>query len=100
MDFATKLAAFDAATSNELHDAVYGWMGSYVETQETIQNFVDASANCWAESTNAKHGEIAGLKFCAWKQMQARRGDTSDSCTVIDFGDRRAVINFDLTNFI
>ena len=57
-DFKNNLAAFAAATNSELFDPTFRdgeWMVEAVETQETIEDFVAASAN-YAEATPARHG--------------------------------------------
>lgn len=96
-----KLAAFAAATNNELFDAEYNggeWMIEAVETRETIENFVEAS-NSYNECTREKFGEIAGLKFVAFAKVQPRKGDQRRALSVIDCGDLRIAIDTDLTNF-
>ena len=95
------LNKFAAATNNELFDAEYRggeWMIEAVETQETIDDFVEAS-NGYAECTKEKFGEIAGFKFVAFSCVQVRKGDARRSLSVIDFGNVRYAIDADLTDF-
>ena len=92
---------FAAATNNELFDPEYKggeWMVEAVETQETIENFVEAS-NRYHECTREKFGEIAGFKFVAFGMIQPRKGDQRRALSVVDFGDVRVAIDTDLTNF-
>lgn len=97
----SKLAAFAAATKNELFDAEYNggeWMVEAVETHETIEQFVESSKK-WASCTNDKFGEIAGCKFVAWREVQVAKGKQRRALSVIDIGDVRFAIDCDLTNF-
>ena len=101
MNMTEKLAAFAAATNNELFDAEYNggeWMIEAVETRETIESFV-VSSNGYNECTHEKFGEIAGLKFVAFSKVQPRKGDQRRALSVIDFGDLRIAIDADLTDF-
>ena len=98
MNMTEKLAAFAAATNEDLYDAEYGWMVQAVETSETIQNFVEAS-NGYNECTREKFGEIAGFRFVAFEEVQPRKGDQRRALSVIDFGDIRIAIDADLTDF-
>lgn len=102
MTMTEKLAAFAAATNNELFDADYNggeWMVEAVETSETIENFVEAS-NSYNECTREKFGEIAGFKFAAFSRVQLRKGDQRRALSVVDFGDVRVAIDADLTDFV
>lgn len=102
MTVTEKLAAFAAATNNELYDAEYNggeWMCGAIETMETIEDFVQAS-NGYNECTREKFGEIAGLKFVAFSKIQPRKGDPRRSLSVIDFGDVRIAVAADLTYFV
>ncbi len=95
------LAAFAAATHNELFDVEYNggeWMVHAVKTAETIEQFIESS-NKYASCTKDKFGEIAGFKFVAWKEIQIAKGQQRQSLSVIDFGDFRMAIDCDLTNF-
>jgi hypothetical protein len=95
------LRAFAAATNSELYDPDYSggqWMIEAVETQETIADFVAASAS-YQEATAPKFGQIAGFKFVAFSKVQARKGDQRRELSVIDFGFARFALNADLTNF-
>lgn len=90
-----------AATKNNLIDADYDvetWMVDAVETQETIENFLDASRS-YAERTRAKLGTIAGFDFVAFSEVQLRKGQPRRSLSVIDFGDYRVALDVDLTVF-
>ncbi|CAM3836088.1 DUF2958 domain-containing protein [Castellaniella denitrificans] len=100
-DTAQALRTFAAATNNELYDPDYNggeWMIEAVETQESIADFVAASAN-YQESTAPKFGEIAGFKFVAFSKVQVRKGDQRRELSVVDFGYARFTLNTDLTNF-
>lgn len=95
------LAAFAAATNNELFDAdprFNEWMVEAVETQETIEQFIESSAK-WASCTKDQFGEIAGCKFVAWREVQVAKGQQRRALSVIDFSDFRMAINTDLANF-
>ena len=96
------LKKFAAATNNELFDADYKggeWMVEFVETHETLKEF-EESSNGWNERTAMKTGEIAGFKFCAWKTVQAAKGQPRQSMSVIDLGGFRiALPGTDLTMF-
>lgn len=96
-----KLAAFAAATNNELFDAEYNggeWMVEAVETHETLDQWIDSAKN-WNERSAMQRGEIAGFPFLAWAKCQAVKGQPRRSMSVIDFGDVRFAIDSDLTNF-
>ena len=101
MNMTEKLAAFAAATNNELFDAEYNggeWMVESVETHETLEMWEESSKG-WNERTAMKTGEIAGFPFRAWKQVQAVKGQQRRAMSVVDFGDVRFAIDTDLTNF-
>ncbi len=94
MTATANLAAFAAATNNELFDADYGdgeWMVEFVETHETLQQFEESSKS-WNERTAMKTGEIAGFPFRAWKSAQAMKGQPRQSMSVIDLGDVRIAL--------
>ena len=96
-EFNTAIAAFAAATKNDLFDADYNggeWMVEAVETQETLADF-HAAADKWAECSSTQRGEIAGLPYLCWSKVQVARGYTRRSMWVIDFGDRRVAIDAD-----
>jgi hypothetical protein len=95
------IAAFAAATNNELFDAAYNggtWMIDAVETAETLDQIIDSAKN-WAEKSAANHGVIAGFPFVAYSKMQARRGDARRSLSVVDLGDVRYVLECNLSHF-
>ena len=101
MNTTKNLAAFAAATNNELFDADYKggeWMVEATETHETLEQWIESSQN-WNEKTSMKRGEIAGFPFLAWKSAQADKGQARRAMSVIDFGDVRFAIETDLTNF-
>lgn len=101
MNMTEKLAAFAAATNNELFDAEYNggeWMVEAVETHETLEMWEESSKG-WNERSAMKAGEIAGFPYRAWKQVQAVKGQPRRAMSVIDFGDVRYAIDTDLTNF-
>jgi hypothetical protein len=102
MTYDQKLSALSKATNGEVFDLEYNggeWMLRAVETQETLEQFAESSAD-WNDCSATKRGEIAGLPFVAWSRVQVRKGDTRDSLSVIDFGDRRIAVSVDLTIFL
>lgn len=101
-----KIAAFAAATNNELFDTdlqrdgtQYGWQVDAVETHDSIGAFVEASSD-YNECTWEKFGEIAGFKFVAFSSVQFRKGSPRRSLSVIDFGEVRYAIDADLTCYV
>ncbi len=96
--FQEQLKRFDKKTGSELHDPEYDWMVEAVETRETLSDF-EESAKKYNERTWAGRGEIAGLPFIAWSEVQTFKGETRRALSVVDFGDRRIALNADLTNF-
>lgn len=108
MNMDKKIAVFAAATKNELYDTdiceegtPYGWQVYAVETQETLDQYIEASECCWIESTRAMPGVIAGFPFVAWHRIQVKKGQPRDSMSVVDFGNVRMVLRgTDLTNFV
>lgn len=95
------LIKFAAATNNELFDPEWNggeWMVGSVETHETLEQF-EESSKFWNERSSVKHGEIAGFKFLAWSNAQAKKGQQRRQMSVIDLGDVRFAIDCDLTNF-
>lgn len=102
MDMTIKLAAFAAATNNELFDPEWKggeWMIDAVETRETIEQYVESSAR-WNERSAMKSGTIAGFPFVAWKNCQAIKGQPRRTMSVVDFGDVRFAIDSDLTSWV
>jgi len=100
--FEEKLKAFSAATGNELYDADEGfeeWLVEAVETNESIDDF-KAARKGWNEAgIFAGEGEIAGFPFISWTRCQAMKGQTRRDVSVVDFGDRRIVLDADLSVF-
>jgi hypothetical protein len=95
------IAAFAAATNNELFDAEYNggeWMIDAFATGETLDQIIESSKG-WAEKSAANHGVIAGFPFVSYSKMQARRGDARRSLSVVDFGDVRYVLECNLSHF-
>ena len=98
----SNLQTFAAATNNELFDPEYNggeWMVEAVETRETIDHFVAATAG-YNSCTKDKFGEIAGFKFVAYTEVQVRKGDRRRTLSVIDFGDVRYALDVDLTDYL
>lgn len=96
------LQAIAAATNNGIYDAEFHggeWMVEAVETQESIEDFVAASAN-YAECTREKFGELAGMKFVAFAKVQVKKGAERRQLTVIDAGECRFAIDCDLTSYL
>lgn len=106
MKFEEAIKKFTEVTEDEIYDADFAeynngnpWMVEAVETQETIEEFIDSSKT-WNESSQPEHGEINGLKFVYFSRVQASKGDRRRNLSVIDFGDKRiALEDVDLTNF-
>lgn len=95
-----QLSALELTTEGDVYDADYdGWQYNAVRTAETIEQFVESSAQ-WVEQTHLKRGQLAGMSFVAWESMQAKRGDIRTSLSVLDFGDYRMVIKCDLTSYV
>ena len=97
--FDEKLAAFAAATNNDLYDPHWEggtWMVPAVETHETLQDFEDASCH-WAEcSTPTLVGNIGGFPAIGWRRVQPHKGSQCGSLVVVvDFGDRRVSLDAD-----
>lgn len=95
------IAAFAAATNNELFDADYNggtWMIHAVETSETLGQIVD-SAKGWAGKSAPNYGVIAGFPFVSYEKIQVRRGDARRSLSVVDFGDVRYALECNLSHF-
>lgn len=102
MNKADALKAIAAATNGYIYDAEYNggdWMVEAVETQESIDDFVAASAN-YAECTREKFGELAGMKFVAFAKVQVKKGATRRQLTVVDAGECRFAIDCDLTSYL
>jgi hypothetical protein len=96
-----KLADLCVATNGEIYYSEWdggAWMHEAVETQETIENWIESSAT-WNERSAMKRGEIANMPFVSWENVQVRKGDQRKSISVLDFGDCRYVISQDLTVF-
>lgn len=101
MNTSANLLKFAAATNNELFDPEYKggeWMIEAVQTAETIEQFVESS-NKYASCTKDQFGEIAGLKFVAWREVQVAKGHQRRALSVINFGEFRMALDCDLTNF-
>ena len=98
------LIKFAAATNGEIYDPELNggtWMYQAEETHETFEDFVEASNKDWNESTKEKFGEIAGFKFIAFFEMQARKGAPRQSLSVVDFVNTRVVIKgCDITEYV
>lgn len=100
------LAAFSAATRNDLYDTdldrdgePWGWMIEAVETQESIDDFVAASA-AYQEASKPIFGEIAGFRFVAFREVQRRAGDARRPLSVVDFGTARIALEANVTEFV
>lgn len=104
MEIKQAILAFAAATRNDVFDPeVEGggdWVVEAVRTSATIDDFIDAAHRCWREHGEMKSGEIAGFKFVFWPGVQTRKGEQRREVSVIDFGDVRYAIKYDLTRFI
>ena len=102
MTFENSIAAFAAATNNDVYDAEYNggeWMVDAVETHETLEQF-EQSAKNWNERSGFQRGEIVGLKYICWTSCQAHRGQPRRSMWVIDFGDVRYAIDADARFYV
>jgi hypothetical protein len=103
MNFDANLAAFNLATAEEVYDTSFvyskrGWMIDAIETQETIEQFEEASA-LWAERTTPKRGTFAGMPYIFWSKVQTRSGARRRKVCVVDFGDCRMALDFDPSDF-
>lgn len=88
------LKAFADATNNELFDPDYRggeWMCEHAETAETLDEFI-ASSKMWRECSSVRHGEIAGFAYIYFRNVQLRGGQSRQSLSVVDFGDRRVAL--------
>ena len=102
MNMSEKIAAFAAATNNELfdtHPLINEWSIDAVETHETLEQWLESSQE-WRERSLEKRGEIAGFQFLAWKSAQPVKGQPRRSISVVDFGDVRFALETDLSNFV
>ena len=105
MNIDAQLAALSAATLGEVYDLskdpngeIYGWMVEAVETQETLEDFLQ-SAKGYRECTKAKRGSLAGFPFIAFREIQAFKGQPRRSLSVIDFGPCRYALDVDLSDY-
>lgn len=97
-----KIAAFAAATNNELfdtHPLINEWSIDAVETHETLDHWIESS-DSWNEKTSMVRGQIAGFPFIAWKSAQPIKGQPRRSISVIDFGDVRFALETNLSLFV
>ena len=93
-DMLKKLAAFAAATNNELFDPDYNggeWLVDAIETHETLEQF-EQSSKGWATVSPMKTGHIAGMPYRAWPVAQAMKGQPRQAISVVDFGDVRIAL--------
>lgn len=99
MSFEQKLLEFaDATKSQDIYDPKYKngtWMYKAVETQETLEDFKNSSKN-YQERKGFSESEIAGMPYISWSSVKIRKGDQRQVLSVVDFGDRRIAIDFDL----
>lgn len=92
---ANQAKALSEATRGFVFDHEYKggeWMFRAVETAETIEQYVESSTQ-WSVRCAPHFGEIAGMKFVSWRNMQGRPGQPRASLTVLDFGDHRVAIH-------
>jgi hypothetical protein len=97
---------FTEATGDDIYDADFAehnngnpWMVEATETKESIEDFI-ASSKTWNESSKPELGEINGLPFVFFPNLQVAKGDKRISLSVVDFGDIRVALqNTDLTEF-
>lgn len=95
------LKAFADATNNELIDPDWNggeWMVEAVETHETLEQFIDSSQN-WSERSAMVQGEIGGMPFIVWRNVQVAKGQPRRQMSVVDLGDVRYAIDCDLTDY-
>ncbi|MDR1911767.1 MAG: hypothetical protein LBQ52_05410 [Helicobacteraceae bacterium] len=83
--------AIEAIDANEI-------AGSFVETAETLENWIESSKK-WSERSKRQDFRFDGKPALAWEKVQMRKGDRRDAVSVIDLGDRRLVIDYDLACF-
>ncbi len=103
MDIDAAITAFAAATKGDLYETKldqngepWGWMIEAVETQESIEDYLEA-ANGYRECSAPQRGEIAGFPFVAFRSVQLRRGMPRRALSVIDLGQCRYALDVDLT---
>lgn len=94
----TSLAAFAAATSNDIFDGG-DWLCEAVVTHETLAQFEESSAS-WAERSAIQRGEIAGLPYICWSKVQTIKGSQRRPMWVVDFGGFRMAIDADALDYV
>lgn len=88
-----KLAAFAAATNNELLDPENNdgkWLVDCTETLESFEDYIGVASR--GECSEPKFGELAGLSFCAWDSWLVSEHCLARPLSMIDIGDRRFVL--------
>ena len=97
----SNISEFAAITDNRYFDAELNeWdETTCTQTQETLDEFI-ASSKGWAQRSAMTSGEIAGIPFIAWEQMQGVKGQPRTSLSVIDLGTHRVAIECDLEDYI
>tara|TARA_B100000989_G_C19513482_1_gene460379 strand:- start:601 stop:912 length:312 start_codon:yes stop_codon:yes gene_type:complete len=89
------LVAFAEATDHEIFDEDGDAMCEAVQTAETLGDFLESSRK-WNERAGFSEGEIEGVRFVAWESVQIAKGQPRRELSVIDLGDVRIVLDFDL----
>lgn len=102
MTFQEAIEKFTEVTEDEAYDAEFSpedpWMVEAEETFQPIEHFIESSKR-WAEKSKMETGEINGLTYVYWAEMQANKGDRRQELAVVDFGDRRIAMEFDVTYY-
>jgi hypothetical protein len=95
------LAAIHEATGGDIYDAVWQggeWMVETVETHETIEDFIAASAN-YAECSKMQRGTVGGVPAISFAQVQVRKGVPRRPLSILDLGDIRVAVNADVSDY-
>ena len=101
MTKAEALAAIHEATGGDIYDTEWQggeWMVDAIETHETIEDFIAASAN-YAECSRMQRGTVGGVPAISFAQVQARKGDQRRPLSVLDLGEIRVAVSAELADF-
>lgn len=100
--FEQALEKFIEATGDAIYDPFWDksapWMVDAVETQETLEQFIESSHQ-WNERSGYQRGDINGVPFIYWSRVQINKGDSRRELSLVDFGDRRIALDFNATDY-
>lgn len=88
------LRKFAASTKHEFYDEQWEggtWLVDMVETQETLEDFKNASKD-WQYCSKMEDGALGGVSFISWSNMQSMKGYGRQSLSIIDLGDCRVAL--------